>query len=481
VLLRQSALYMVANAVAAVIGFASVMALTRLVAPSDYGVFVVATSLGTVLATVSFTWLRHAILRFQSGPDADVRLSALAGYGLTVSLYPLALAVLFYVFHVPLAKAVVALLFAAGMSFFELGQEILRARQRVENYVASTLIRSAVSLLCCLVAIVSGGSGLTLALAMVAGYAVSALVMAPRIWQRPRQGPRFETLVTLARYGMPITLSGLFVALTLALDRFALFYVLGTEAAGIYGATAEFVRQCAILPAVSASLAIAPLAVATWDRQDGAATTRHLADGCELLLAVMLPAAVGLAIAAPQLAGTIIGPAYRETAATLIPILAFAFLAHVVSQQYIQLSFGLANQPQRYIWHTVSIFLINLVLMLPLIKLFGIRGAALSFLLSEAAGVVIGLWMARTAYALPALGGRILRIAVAVVAMAAAALLARQLVDRTDILGLGAVVLAGSLAYGIAAVGMDVAGTRHQALAAVPMLRRWRPASPPKA
>ena len=174
-LLRQSALYMAANLAAAVIGFTSVMVLTRLVAPADYGVFVVAVGIGNVCATLLFTWLRHAILRFQSQPGADVRLSALTGYGLTLLAYPVALGVLLAVFQVPLEKAAAAVAFAGAIALFELGQEVQRARQQVRGYVLCAVLRSGLSFALCLGAVLLGGGGLSLVVAMAAGYAIAAV------------------------------------------------------------------------------------------------------------------------------------------------------------------------------------------------------------------------------------------------------------------------------------------------------------------
>lgn len=472
-LLRQSALYMSANIAAAVIGFTSVMVLTRLVAPTDYGVFVVAVGIGNVCATLLFTWLRHAILRFQSQPGADVRLSALTGYGLTLLAYPIALAILLAVFKFPLNKAAAAVAFAGAIALFELGQEIQRARQQVRGYVSSTVVRSGLSLVFCFAAVLFGGGGLALVVAMAAGYVAAALLQAPRVWAAPRSPPDCETLLRLARYGVPITVSGAFVALSLTLDRFALYALLGTDAVGVYGATADFVRQCAILPAVSASLAIAPLAVSALERRNGAGTAKHLGDGLELLLAVMLPAVVGLAIAAPQVAGVILGPEYRQSAVGLMPIIAVAVLAHTLSQQYVQLSFGLANKPHLYIVHTGLIFLINLILMVPMIRLFGLGGAALSFLLAETAGVGIGLWMSRFAFALPLVPRRLFRIIAAVTVMAAMTLSMRALLGRSDMIGLVTMLATGTVSYAFAVLVFDAVGARRH-LAAILSLRTQR-------
>ncbi len=474
-LMRQSVLYMVANIAAAVFGFTSVFVLTRLVVPAEYGLFVVAVGIGNVCATGLFTWLRHAVLRFQSEADADVRLSALTGYGLTLFAYPVVLLVLLAGFRLPFEKAAAAVLFASCIALFELGQEILRARQRVPAYVLGTVTRSALSFGFCLGAVLLGGGGLSLVVAMAAGYAVASLLQSPRIWAAPRVAPTRATILRLARYGMPITLSGVFVASTLVLDRFALFALAGTDAAGIYGATADFVRQCAILPAISASMAIAPLAVSALNRDDGAATSRHLADGLELLVAVMLPAVAGLAIAAPQVAGTILGPEYRVAATSLIPIFAFAIFAHTLSQQYVQLSFGLANKPHLYVWHTGANLLVNLILMVPMIWWFGLNGAAMSLLISETFGVALGLYMSRRAFALPIVPARIGRILAAVAIMAVATSIVQVLVDRTDLVGLGLLVGAGALTYIVAAICLDAVGARRRFAHLITALSSPRP------
>lgn len=462
-LLRQSALYLLANVVAASLGFLSVIVLTRLVGPAVYGSFVLVMSLGTVLSTIFFTWQRHAILRYQSEQAADVRLSLLAGYMLTLALHPVALVALIYIMRVPVEKGLAAVMLAAAGAFYELGQEVLRARQLVPAYVRGVIVRSLASLSFCLVAVWLGAGGLGLVSAVALAYVFSAAISARAVWAAPCMPADRATLVRLARYGVPITFSGAFVALTLALDRFVLYTLIGTEAVGIYGAAADFVRQCAVLPAISASFALAPLAVAGLRSETEGTTRGHLTHGAELLLAVMLPVAVGLAIAAPQVAGTIFGPQYRAVATDLIPILAFAFLAHSISQQYVQLSFSLAEKPQLFIVHTGSIFVINLILMVPLVKLFGVTGAAISLLVSELAGVVVGIVLFRWAYPMPMVTEASLRIVLAAAAMALVCLPVRQLVERTDVVGLIAVVASGALTYAAAVVILDIADLRSAA------------------
>lgn len=459
-LFRQSAAYMIANLLAAGVGFASVMLLTRLVEPAQYGIYVVAVGLATVVSSLGFTWLRHAIMRFQSEPSADVRLAALAGLFLTLAVFPLAFAVLTQLFGVTIHVALAALAFAAAMMLFELGQELLRARQNVKAQALAGVSRSVLSLAFAVAWVLAGFGGLGLAAGITMSYLVIAVASGPAVWRAPRKPFDRDTLGMLARYGLPITLSGLFVGLSLSLDRLVLAWILGAEPAGIYGAVADFVRQCAILPAISASMSIAPIAVAALADDRGEVVTDGLRDGVELLLAVLLPTVVGLAIAAPEVAAIILGPSYRAAAPTLIPIVAFAFMAHMISQQYIQLSFSLAKKPGYFIIHTGLILAVNLTLMAPMVRWLGLHGAALSLLIAESTGVLAGYLFARKVFPLPIGLHRLIRVAGSVVIMAAATWVVRQTVAGSDSTRLMAIVGTGILSYVAAAYWFDVVRIR---------------------
>ncbi len=466
-MLRQSALYLIANVVAAVIGLISVMTLTRLVSPTDYGIYVIAMGIAGILSTLFFTWLRQAILRFETQSETDIRLAALVGYGLTLLLYPAPILVLVYLVRLDAATALVASAFAASLGLFELGQELLRAKQQVRPYMLGIITRSMASFTLALAVVMNGGGGLALVAAMAAGYLLVAALSARHIWQRPIQRFDRARLIEIARYGVPITASGIFVALNLTLDRFVLAALLGQDAAGAYGATADFIRQCAVLPAVSASMAIAPMAMRNHAADATQSVTHNLAQGGELLLAIVLPAVIGLAIVAPHLADVLLGPAYRPTAYVVIPIVALAYGAHVLSQQYVQLGFAIARRPDLFIWHTGLIFAINAALIIPLVRWRGVEGAAWSFLISEAAGVAIGLALTHRVYALPLFPSQAVRIAAAVLAMAIATLIMRQLAGA-GIAGLVPMLATGAIVYVGAALLLDLVGCRK----VVPLIRR---------
>src|SRR5947209_13799198 len=132
-------------------------------------------------------------------------------------------------------------------------------------------------------------------------------------------------------YGVPIALSGCVYSLHAALDRLIVAGFLGEGAAGQYGAAADLVRQIVLLPATSVASAALPLAVAAFAAGGIGAARPHLERSAELLFALLLPAAVGLALISPNLANVGLGPDFPATAALVMPSLCFPLFVPAVS------------------------------------------------------------------------------------------------------------------------------------------------------
>lgn len=461
-LLRHSALYLVANGVSALLGFAAVFVFTRLLSPAEYAIIVLTIVVGTIIAALLFTWLRHAVLRFQADGVTDVRLTALAGYACVLALYPVAVVVAALAGNMPWWHAAAGAAFAIGVTLYELGQEILRARQLPARILVMSTARATLSFVLCLLVVSLGGGGFAYVITVALAYAATTLAMSRVIWSPPLAPVDPVLLRTMLIYGAPISLSGLILALHSTIDRIALAAFAGPEVLGAYGATADLVRQCIVYPALSASLALAPIAVRalTAPREE---LEQKISEGFELLLALLLPAAVGLAIVAPSLAVVLFGPQFRETAMAVIPIVAFVWFFQCMSQQYVQLSFSLARKSHLFAWHTSAGLAIGLVLMVPMVRAWGAVGAATAMLLAEIGCLIAGAWLTRFAHPMPWPVGRIARTMAAAAVMAAAALAVRAVAGTPGIVPLLMMVAAGVAAYAAALVAFDVLGARGHA------------------
>ncbi len=317
----------------------------------------------------------------------------------------------------------------------------------------------------------AGWGGIGLVAGVVGGYLIAAVLFSPRIWQGPRKRFDRTTFRTMLGFGIPMAMSGGVFAFHSALDRLLVAYLLGDAAAGVYGAAADLVRQIILFPAMSVASAIVPLAIRSLAEDGVEAADAHLTRSGELLLAVVMPAVVGLAIVAPHFAALILGPEFRDTAATLIPILVFAWLFQSISQQFVQVSFHLAKKPSLMVAHGTAILVVNVIAMALLVPRFGLVGAAWSLVIAEAAGVVAGYLLSRKAHPLPLAWRPVIRVVAAVALMAVpTALLDRALPDG-GLLTFAVTVATGILAYGLAAFALDLAGIRTA------LTERLRPAA----
>lgn len=465
-LIRQTSTYMVAHGTSAALGFLSVILFTRLLTPAEYGIYVVALSVAGIISALLFTWVRLSVLRFESeGERADIRLTALAAYLISVLTLPAALGVTVFALAVPFDKALAAILLAAALGLFELGQEILRARLDSSSYMRATVIRAfaAIGISYALVAMGGGGYGLV---AGVAGaYVIAAVAFSGAIWKGPRKPFDRATFRTMLGFGIPMAMSGGVFAFHSALDRLLVAHLLGDAAAGVYGAAADLVRQIILFPALSVASAVVPLAIRSLAEEGPAAADAHLTRSGELLLAVVLPAVVGLAIVAPHFAALILGPEFRDTAAALIPILVFAWLFQTISQQFVQVSFHLAKKPSLMVAHGTAILIVNVVAMALLVRPFGLKGAAWSLVIAEAAGVVAGYVLSRRAHPLPLAWRPIAKVVLAVAIMAVPTGLLEWSLPGDGIWPLAATVAAGVATYAAAAFALDLAGTRSALMA----------------
>lgn len=460
-LLRQTTTYLFAHGISAALGFLAVILFTRMLTPEQYGIYVVAFGVAGVFSSLLFTWVRLSVLRFESeGGGADVRLTALVAYLVSVATTPAVLAFTVWAVGLPFDRALAALVLALALGLFDLGQEILKARLSTGAYLRATILRAVAAIGLSLLFIRSGWGGFGLVAGVAGAYAIAALATSGSVWSGPRKPFDRSAFDQMLRFGVPMALSGLVFALHAALDRLLVAWLLGDAAAGIYGVAADLVRQIIQFPAMAVGSALAPLAIRALSEGGRAAADDHLARSGELMLAVILPAVVGLAIVAPHLATLILGEAFRATAAALIPILAFAWLFQVISQQYVQVSFHLAKKPRLLVLHGLAALVANVVAMLVLVPRYGLKGAALSLVIAEAAGVIAGFALSRLAHPLPLNPRPILKVVAAVVAMAVPTFLVDQLFDGHAAIDLVISVGVGIAIYALAVLALDIAGIR---------------------
>ena len=480
-LLRHTSHYLMASAVSAFFGLLSTFVFTRLLAPAEYGVYVVGVSTAGIVSAILFTWVRNAAMRFQSeGGAVDVRATTLVAYCASAAMAPLAVLAVVLFWRCPLQQAICAVFFALGLGLFELGQELLKARLQTGPYVLASSVRCVAAFVLCLPVAYFGGGGIAQIGTAGLAYFVTSALVAGRVWRAPMAPIEWTLLGTFLTLGVALTASGFLFAFHSALDRLMVAWLLGGASAGVYGASADLVRQIILVPAGSVAAAVTPLAVLALSHGGPGEARKQLEAGAELLLAVLVPAVIGLALTSPYLVEFVLGQAFRATARSIVPILAFAWLFQSITHSYVHLSYHLAKRPGLGTAQGLITLAVNAATLWPLISLFGLPGAAASLVAAEAAGAAFGFALTRYAHPLPGMWRPLRRVGAAAGIMALVVVELERLLPQKTLASLALLIGGGVAAYGLAALAFDIAESRAL-LAAVlqkrpsPSARAWNP------
>lgn len=462
---RHFSIYLVAYILPAAVGFFAVTAYTRLLTPAEYGLYVVGISLAGILGAIFFAWIKLSVSRYQAmSAEVDFRGTAMVAFGLTVAVLCATTPLVFLFRSDVSAELLLASMFVAIMAnAVDVGQEFERAKLRPYRFAAISIVRSISSVGFGLLGIWLGWGGLGL----LAAFGLGSLtgIILNLVGDRTRIA-RFQRsqFTQLARYGLPLTLAGLSVAVYSACDRLIVAYLLGKDAAGIFGVAADLPRQFMVMIASSVAAATVPLVFRSLSEKNNATTRQRLTESLELLLVVVAPVAVWLALAADQVAGTLVGIDFRAGVSALLPTLVLARCFGIANQFYVQISFQLAERPFMLAAQSFLTLVVSVALMFALVAGYGLYGAALATLATEAIGFLVAVVLMHRAHPVPFDLNRLAGVAASAAAMAAAILMARAQAGGAGLVALIIVSLAGGLAYAATAWLLNVANIRTLSL-----------------
>lgn len=462
---RHFSIYLAAYILPAAVGFFAITAYTRLLTPAEYGVYVVGISLAGILGAIFFAWIKLSVSRYQAmSAEVDFRGTAMVAFALTAAVLCATTPLVFLFRSDVSVELLLASMFVAIMAgAVDVGQEFERAKLRPYRFAAIAIARSVSSVGFGLVGIWLGWGGMGL----LAAFGLGSLtgIVLNLVGDRTKIA-RFQRsqFVQLARYGLPLTLAGLSVALYSACDRLIVAWMLGKDAAGIFGVVADLPRQFMVMVAASVASATVPLVFRTLPERNVALTRARLTESLELLLVVVTPVAVWLALAADQVAGTLVGVDFRAGVSALLPTLVLARFFGIANQFYVQISFQLAERPFMLAAQSFLTLVVSVVLMFALVAGYGLYGAALATLATEAIGFLVAVVLMHRAHPVPFDLSRLAGVAASAAAMAAAILAARSQAGGTGLVSLIIVSLAGGLAYVATAWLLNVANVRTLSL-----------------
>ncbi len=464
-MVRHGLAYALARGLPAAVNFAAIAIYTRLLEPADYGRYAVVVATIGMAHMAAFLWLQLSLGRFwaayREAPERFLS-SVLAGY-LAIVLVAAALAApLLLWLDDPSARRLLLLgvVLLCVEAYSEIQLRLANAQLRPAVYGRIGIVRATVALAVGSTLVLAGTGAEGVLMGLAVGYVVSSLRPSLRVFRGCR--PRLVDPAILRRlllYGAPLVVTIAFDYVLFAADRLLIARLIGIDAAGVYAVGHDLTNFTLGTVLVIVNLAAYPIAVRAYEEGGLAAAAPRLRQNALLLWGLGLPAACGMALLAPSITGVIAGPAFRDSAAQVMPIVALAVLIQKTRTFYFDMAFQLTGRVGIQAVVSGAAALVNLALNLALIPAMGLTGAAWATVLASALALALSIALGRRHLTLPLPWGDLARLLLATLVMVA---VAWPLRDLTGVAALGLQVATGALAYLATVWLLDVGGLRRQ-------------------
>jgi O-antigen/teichoic acid export membrane protein len=463
-LIPHSFQYFIVRAGNGIFVIAAMAIYTRLLSPAEYGVYALGMAVATFASGILFEWLNVAVGRFypmhlgDSDKIMDVMALGFWAAAAVAALFFISALTFHEVFSVEPELFVILLLITVALGRHTLALQVANAQSAPVRYGGLSWAKSGGALLIGFILIHYGDGGRGALLGFLSGLVFAVTVFAPRPWMSMRVGNVDKSLsVALFRYGLPLTLSHLAIVVVDVADRFLIGSLLGVAHVAPYAVAYDLVQQ-SVGPMMNALfLAAFPVIVQVFNVvADEPARVRLNALGSRLV-AVGLPAAVGLGILSSDISEIVFGNGYTKDASALMPWLAAAIFVGAFKSYFLDVVFLLRYATNYIVYIAILMAAVNIFLNLLLLPRYGVIAAAWATLAAFSVGAFASWFYGKSVFLLPALGNVFWRSAAASATMAIVLYL---LPSSSGIIGLSAKIALGIVTYGVMAWALDVAGSR---------------------
>ena len=460
-IVRHSLFYIVARFLPGVLGMTTTALLTRFLTPEQYGVYGFALLVMTFTAGMGFDWLGISFMRFYEARQNDPAFLAtiLRLFVTTIVLLSIPTA-LVWVFGGVLGTSpaifTLGIVMAVFYAWFELAARYEVANFRPMQYLKMNVGRAAVAMAGCVTAAAVTHNPMWTACGLLLGTAAGAM-LGDRAWSKVNWRAVDPKLTSqILAFGLPYAASLTLAAFVNSGTRAMVQGFGSLEALGYFTAAFLLIQNTLVIIATGLGSATYPVAVRAVESGNRREAEAQLRRNGALVLAVMAPAALGMALTGPSLAATLVGPAFAEPVAQLTPWMTLAAFLSTVRANYLDHAFQLGHRPFRQVWVSGAAALVVMGTGFYLIPAEGPLGAAKAMTLGMAAAFVLGLVLMRRAYPMPLPIAEGARVLAACLVMA----LAVRMLPGVGPWWLAGQVTIGCASYALAGLGLNLLASR---------------------
>ncbi|HEX3031962.1 MAG TPA: oligosaccharide flippase family protein [Bacillota bacterium] len=439
---RHTLLYMLSRGIPGLVNLAALSLYTRHLTPDEYGLYATIIAAVFLANSVLFAWIRVGSIRFYAiyQGEQEKFLSTIGVVFLVLVLCTgavgLALWLLPWLQVSPKGMWSLALLLLWSNAWHELNLELCRARLSPGTYGVSTITKAILALGIGLILVHMGWGPKGLIIGLIAATLMGWSVTGAAFWQRVRL--RYfdrQLFLRLFKYSIPFAVTSGMAYILFSLDRFLLSWLAGNAQTGVYSVAYDLAQQSLILLMTAVNLAAYPIVVSKLESAGITAARRQLAKNMEALCLIGLPAAVALAILAPNVVRVLLGSSFQQEGAQIVPRIAIAAFLLGLKSYYADVAFYLSQKTVRQVWSPAISILVSIPLNYWWIPRDGVVGAANTAIVVNGLALLLSWLIGRRVFALPIPKIPIMKI------VGAAALMGVVLWPLADYQGMGALFL----------------------------------------
>lgn len=400
-LLHHTAIYLLARVLVGGAALFGIAVFTRLLSASEYGTVTLALTGVSLLNLLIVVGPQAAMLRQLARHGDAARAAALWGMMLPAAAVCILAAIAAWSF-VPAAwqallPALVLLLAALVLHDFQLGT--LQGQLKPWLYTLVSASKGALGTILG-IAFVLLGYGIAGVLWGVVLGALAVLLFNARGWLIGWRHIDATLWRTMLLFALPFSAASALNWVSTFGDRWLLALMTDVETAGLYAAAYDLPFQAMVLCFSVVVLAGDPLILNAHEQGGAEAARQPLRQVGGMLIALTLPALVGLVLTGPLLINLLLGEFYRPTALVLLPTLALAFFINGLTT-YPAYACKLTTRTDLFLMSIAISAAANVALNVWLIPRYGVMGAALSYLSACSIRLVVLVIVAKRLFPLP--------------------------------------------------------------------------------
>ena len=405
-LLRHSAQYLLASGLPGLVNFLAIALYSRLLSPDEYGRYALVIAGIGLINVVFFQWLRLALSRFLPAHLENPKLllsTILAGFSAMVLLTGGIGLLLSYLWPDQTWKwlMLLAVPLLWTQAFFEISLSLNAVKLLPQRYGLINGVKAISALAIGAVLIVWGLGPYGPLIGLLLGMLLSIALWGRTEWNGLSHRISKPLLGEILRYGLPLTATFALSFVMSSSDRFLLAWLLGEGQAGIYSASYDLGQQTLTMLMTIVNLAAYPLAVRALEQKGMDAAQEQLRHNATLLLAIALPAAVGIVVLAPNVSEVLLGISFREDATRILPWVALSILLAGVRAYHFDMAFQLGKYTMGQVWVTATSAILNVFLNFWWIPQFGLIGSAYATFASCLLALLMSAALGRKVFVVP--------------------------------------------------------------------------------